>query len=440
MRQVVLVGFLCSCLTKAFAQTWCGKHYMSTQSPVAPGGNFPLPSPSSGPLLALRCAPAIRPYLAEDISSPAAILIDTPVVHYGIANAEPIQLSSDHTMLRVTVSLDGRTLEAGPVPLNATGYELPFSLDGRTLAAGLVPLNATGYELPFSLEGITPQRAAYNLSCEATYAVASQTFSATTALSVLPNPTYGSVTKMDLRTGALLARPATGAGGTYEPVFPIGFYTDFDGYLAKNLSIHPVPTFDNLTALDLVIDRMQEVGLYLMYDMRSTYMNSTAVTEQVNVIKTRPNLLLWYTGDEPDGTSDPLNATTIAYDLIYSLDGYHPVSLVLNCQDYYWSSYTAGTDVVMQDVYMVGNNVSWSNEWNTTCTPDYGCCGCDNCLSIDAGDTAAVPLNSTVLCGIGTYFDVSDRVSSFEDRLEVMGWERTKTVWTVPQAFGGGGE
>lgn len=193
---------------------------------------------------------------------------------------------------------------------------------------------------------------------------------------------------------------------------------------------------------------MQEVGLYLMYDMRFTYMNSTSVTEQVNAIKNRPNLLLWYTGDEPDGTSDPLNATTTAYDLIYSLDGYHPVSLVLNCQDYYWSSYTAGTDVVMQDVYMVANNVTWSSEWNTPCTPDYGDCGCDNCVSILAGDTAAVPPNTTYSGtgnvpangGIGTYFDVSDRVASFKNRLEVMGWERTKAVWTVPQAFGGDGE
>ena len=60
-------------------------------------------------------------------------------------------------------------------------------------------------------------------------------------------------------------------------------------------------------------------------------MNSTAVTEQVNMIKNRSSLLLWYTGDESDGTSDPLNATKTAYDLIYDLDGYHPVSLVLNC-------------------------------------------------------------------------------------------------------------
>ena len=187
---------------------------MSTQAPLAPGGNFPLPSPSSDPLLALRCAPAIRPYLAEDVLSPAAILIDAPVVYYEIANAEPIQLRGDDTMLDVTVSLNG-----------------------KTLATGFVSLNATAHELPFSLEGITPQMAAYNVSCEATYAATSQRFSATTALSVLPNPTNSSVTKMDLRTGALLAKPATGLGGSYEPVFPIGFYTMFDGYLATNLSV-----------------------------------------------------------------------------------------------------------------------------------------------------------------------------------------------------------
>jgi hypothetical protein len=57
------------------------------------------------------------------------------------------------------------------------------------------------------------------------------------ALSYLPNPTNSSVTKMDLRTGALLAKPADGSDGEYESFFPIGFFTWFDGYLAGNLSI-----------------------------------------------------------------------------------------------------------------------------------------------------------------------------------------------------------
>lgn len=199
---------------------------MSSQSVVAPGGQFTTPTASKDPLLAFRCAPAIRPYLAEDASSLAAVLIDSPVVYYEIANA--------------------KTIDLAPGPLaNVAQLDVTISLNGKTLANAPVPLNATAYEIPFSLEGITPQMAAYNLSCEATYSASTsaarsdppQTFAASTTLSVLPNPTNSSVTKMDLRTGALLAKPATGLGGDYEPVFPIGFYTIFDGYLASNLSV-----------------------------------------------------------------------------------------------------------------------------------------------------------------------------------------------------------
>ena len=42
---------------------------------------------------------------------------------------------------------------------------------------------------------------------------------------------------MDLRTGAILAKPADGKGGSYAPVFPIGFFTVLDGYLTQDLSI-----------------------------------------------------------------------------------------------------------------------------------------------------------------------------------------------------------
>ena len=74
-------------------------------------------------------------------------------------------------------------------------------------------------------------------------------------------------------------------------------------------------------------------------------MNASAVTTQVNRIKNRPNLLLWYTADEPDGASDPLNATLKASNLVTFLDGgdgnggagYHPISLVLNCEKYYFT-------------------------------------------------------------------------------------------------------
>jgi hypothetical protein len=148
----------------------------------------------------------------------------------------------------------------------------------------------------------------------------------------------------------------------------------------------------------------------------STYQNTSSVTSQVTAYQTRPNLLLWYSADEPDGSEDPLNATTVAYNTITSIDGYHPVSLVLNCQDYLFQSYAVGADVILQDTFMIGNNVTWSNEWNTPCTPDYGDCGCDNCQ--------------------GVFEDITNRMDEYTQRMEILGWELEKVLWAVPQGFG----
>jgi predicted RecB family nuclease len=41
------------------------------------------------------------------------------------------------------------------------------------------------------------------------------------------------VTKSDLRTGGLLAK-RTHIQEPYRPIFPVNFYTDFDGYLKEN--------------------------------------------------------------------------------------------------------------------------------------------------------------------------------------------------------------
>ena len=196
---------------------------MSTSPIVPPGGQFPVPATSNTPLLAFRCAPAIRPYLPDDASSPAAIIIDTPVTNAQIEGTVPISLPADGHGAALTLAVT-------------------ISHNGKTLASGHVPLNASKVELPFSLSGLKPQKTPLDLLCAATLPGSSskaktQKFSTSTQVSFLPSPPKGrSVTKMDLRTGALLAKPATGAKGDYETVFPIGFYTDFGGFLAKNLS------------------------------------------------------------------------------------------------------------------------------------------------------------------------------------------------------------
>jgi hypothetical protein len=156
--------------------------------------------------------------------------------------------------------------------------------------------------------------------------------------------------------------------------------------------------------------------LLRQFNPRSTYGNASAVAEQVAAYQSQPNLLLWYTADEPDGSLDPPSLATDSYSIIASADPYHPVSLVLNCQDYMFGAYAAGADIVLQDTYEIGANTTWSLVWDTPCTVDFGVCGCDNCK--------------------GVLEDVSDRVDEFLQRLDILGWELQKTVWSVPQGFG----
>jgi hypothetical protein len=82
-----------------------------------------------------------------------------------------------------------------------------------------------------------------------------------------------------------------------------------------------------MTILLEVVEMMKSLGLYLMYDMRWTYQNLTAVEEEVNRIKSYDNVLLWYTADEPDGFQDPFTSTNGARDKIEEIDGWHPISL-----------------------------------------------------------------------------------------------------------------
>jgi len=110
--------------------------------------------------------------------------------------------------------------------------------------------------------------------------------------------------------------------------------------------------------------------------------------------------------------------------LINSLDGgdglggagYHPVSLVLNCENFEFTAYASGADLVLQDTYTIGNNLSFSTVWGAPCTDDFGDCGCDNCHT--------------------GFPDIATRMDEFKQRLFVNGWELTKAVWAVPQGFG----
>lgn len=198
---------------------------MANQTVVSPGGQFPAiaTSPPSRPLLAFRCMPAIKPYLAEDMQ--ATIVVDAAVGFSEVAGAVPVQVSNSKIGLS-----KGQTLD------------VTIAVDGKMLTRGSVGLNTTGSELTLSISSLKPRTAAFNVTCSASLSAPNspeQTFTASTSLLRLPNPptSIGSVTKLDLRTGAFLRKDAPGGvKGQWETVFPIGFYTDFGGFLATNLS------------------------------------------------------------------------------------------------------------------------------------------------------------------------------------------------------------
>jgi len=54
------------------------------------------------------------------------------------------------------------------------------------------------------------------------------------------------------------------------------------------------------------------------------------------------------------------------------------VAITLNCQDYYFGPYAAGSDILMEDAYPIGINSTFS-KWGTACNATLGDCGCDNC-------------------------------------------------------------
>ena len=197
-----------------------GKLYRTDKIYDPPDGQFPLPVSLNELQLALRCNPALYPFLPDDNDSTnttsSVILVDALVKTTDINGAQPlgtISLFRD-TDLLVKVFLDGENLTSGKVPLNGSAA------------------------LPFNLSSLSPRIQPYDLTCTATLSSSQRIFdSIPSKLTYLPFPdaSIGSYTKLDLRTGGLLAKRANDSR-LYEPIFPMGFFTNIDGYLDGNRS------------------------------------------------------------------------------------------------------------------------------------------------------------------------------------------------------------
>ncbi len=191
-----------------------------------------------------------------------------------------------------------------------------------------------------------------------------------------------------------------------------------------------------MAGFDHMLDKMEELGLWLMLDMRwsalplpvccSTrllnqaprdYSNTTFVAKQITAVRQRTNVIAYYTDDEADGAGHPFSAPEDADLFISGFEPYRPSAHCLNCQDFWFSNYAAGTPILMPDVYPIGINATYSPVYDTPCSVDQGCCGCDNC--------------------VGDFEDVRNRIDEYWMRIEALGWSRNMTIWDIPQALGG---
>ncbi|KZL82223.1 glycoside hydrolase subgroup catalytic core [Colletotrichum incanum] len=388
---------------------WCGKAYRPTNSSFDPGGWFPEPVISDVPLLRLKVRPRLSIYLETD--STANLLVDA-VISNQVGSPLPLGFGQNSSV-------------STPKPLTVEIF-----VEGDALATQDIALGSRDNEVSLAVGSLAPRMEPYNITIR-TMLDSIHVYEGWTEFSYLPYPEdYGSVARIDNLHGGLLAQ--RGKDAPWDLIFAYTYYTQWTLYWNDSVDtlnefaamgynvIHIVPTGSlgeipfPWDEFEPYLQRADELGLYLRYDVLWTWPNLTNMVDQVTRLRTHPSILLWYQSDEADGKANPANSTGIAYEQIKAIDPYHPVSLALNCWDFHYAEYAAGADIVMSDVYPVAINATFSTVYGTECNATYGCCGCDDCE--------------------GKFEDIAVRLDEFYRRDEILGWQ--KTQWFAPQAFG----
>ena len=381
---------------------WCGKVYEAGYPNFDPGGQLLPPKPVPGPpLLHVQFQPRYSLYLESE--KQGQFIVNAALSRFH-GTAWPTWQNSSRTdkfIFSINLAASGEPLVQNMVTINTT--ENLFNFDLSLLTPSLEPVQLVLYGAP---EGGRPA------------------WTATTSVFYLPEKKSGSVTRIDNLLGGMWFRN-TKSGQKFEPLFPYGFYSSYDGFL-RNKNHSEIQHYTNwglnaITPLTIYNDSaaefefMDSINLKFMYNLRERYKNLTEVHENVVVARDAEAIFAYWSTDEPDGWQDPFSAPILAYDLIRALDPYHPVAIVLNCQNYHFAEYSTGADILMADVYPIGINATFS-KWGTECNATHGDCGCDNCK--------------------GVVQDVPDRLDDLARYEAWLGrWPKTKVF--SPQSFHG---
>ncbi|KAF7539144.1 hypothetical protein G7054_g2309 [Neopestalotiopsis clavispora] len=350
---------------------WCGKVYEAGYPSFEPGGHTTEPIDNGTTNLHVQFKPRYSVYL--DGESSGAFVVNAALSPwYGLPWS------------------NATSKENSTKPFNTLFFSISLVSDGLVLVQDSIPINATGKEYQFDLSSIAPSTAPYEVVLGGSSEYGDWHYNATSTLLYLPDNPGGSATKIDnLKGGLLFKSPDT--GNTFEPLLPYGYYGLYNGsnsteaaddfvrnYTSNSQGLNAIISLAGFDDANPVYNSMDQQKLRFMYDLRNSYQNLTIVEQHVNTIKNHTSIFAYWTADEPDGHQAPFDAPTNAQALIHQLDPYHPVAVTLNCQDYYFGPYSAGADILMEDVYPIAINATFS-KWNTTCNATLGDCGCDNC-------------------------------------------------------------
>ncbi|KAJ2906509.1 hypothetical protein MKZ38_001490 [Zalerion maritima] len=387
---------------------WCGKVYQPEYPSFDPGGQTVEPERLyDPPRLDVRFSPALIPYVEGDET--AGFAVDALLSPYrGVEWPSSIaeQGGEEGGTFFYTIYL---------MELVEEGGEHGGSSETQLVSSSMPANSREGFsEFSLSLENITslaPSMEPYDVMLRGGRKEGSTEVEATSKFWYLPRKENGSVTIVDQNTGGLwhgtVESPASSHTGNRndadakrpksKPLIPYGFYASYDGFLAEDDAIEAIDNYANrglnamcpLTRYDESkeqLDYMEDIGLYVLFDLREIYKNLTAVEEAVLLARDAKNLWgYWLADDRPDGHQDAFDLGARGYSLLKTLDPYHPVIAVLNCQNYYYPAYSSPADIVIPDAYPMGTSYELS-KWGTACNATYGDCGCDNC----AGEVADV--------------------------------------------------
>ena len=173
--------------------------------------------------------------------------------------------------------------------------------------------------------------------------------------------------QVDRKTGGVIARGM--------PLIPYGFYCYSpvqpmiqEEEVVRGFNL--ISPYQSIPGSDrkmrkVYMDRAAELGMKVNYNLLSVATAGTGYNrnqnpeerrqmfiEEIKAFKDHPALLSWYLADEPDGRNTPVEVLRELYQLIKSIDPYHPVSIVFM---HYGSErkYIDCYDISMGDLYPV---------------------------------------------------------------------------------------